>query len=95
MVNGTGFDVPPPGPEFVTVIIAVPKDFTIEAPTVALRVLPLVVVVNGVPFQLITEPVRNPVPFTLRVNDPCPGATLVGDNGCAISGSGFVVDTTP
>ena len=34
-------------------------------------------------------PDTNPAPFTVSVNPPLPGATLVGTSGWLISGTGF------
>jgi len=52
------------------------------------------VVVRGLPFQLTTEPGAKPdgtkpVPFTVNVNAPLPGAALVGTRGWLINGTGF------
>jgi len=36
---------------------------------------------RGDPFQFTTAPEANPVPFTVRVSDDLPGATLAGFRG--------------
>ncbi len=47
------------------------------------------VVARAPPFQFTTEPETKPVPFTVSVNEPLPGAALVGTSGWLIRGTGF------
>src|SRR5438270_10816821 len=92
MVKGKESDIPPPGAGLKTVIEAVPKDAMLAAGTSAVSLLKLTnVVLRGIPFQFTTEVGTKPVPFTVRVNSPAPGAMLVGPRGWWRNGIGFVV----
>ena len=89
-VNGTAFEVPPPGAGLKTVTEAVVATVTSEAGTVANSLLEVTKVVASVaPFQFTTEVETNPVPFTVRVNPGEPGTTLVGTRGWLTSGTGL------
>src|SRR5579863_7284246 len=46
------------------------------------------VVERGLPFQLTTAPDWKPVPFTVRVKSPPPGATASGTSGSLTRGTG-------
>jgi len=46
------------------------------------------VVVRLVPFQFTTDPLMNPVPFTVRVNAPVPAVAKAGES-VLIVGTGF------
>src|SRR5260370_24439891 len=90
MENAAGFDTPPPGPGLATVIVAVLALATSAAEIAAVNCeLFTNVVVRGLPFQFTTEAETNPVPFTVRVNAPLPGTTVVGTSGWFTHGTGF------
>src|SRR5271155_1575227 len=76
------FDTPPPGLGLETVMDAVLAVAMFEDGTLAVNSeLVTKVVVNGVPFQLIVDPLTNPVPFTVSVKPDPPGATADGTSG--------------
>jgi hypothetical protein len=79
IVNVCGFDVPPPGGGFVTVIEAVPAFATRAAVTVAVScVEDTNVVVSAVPFQFTIEVETKFVPFTVKVNCGAPARHELG-----------------
>jgi len=87
----TTFDVPPPGDGLDTVMDAVVAMAMCEAGTVAVNCEPETnVVANDVPFQLTTDALTNPVPLTVTVKPPPPGATLMGTRGWFTRGTGLV-----
>jgi hypothetical protein len=47
------------------------------------------VVVRGLPFHWTVEPETNPVPFTVIVNEPAPGAVAAGTSGSLMNGTGL------
>jgi len=82
IVNGTSFDVPPPGAGLKTVIEAVPGDATFEAGTLATSLLELInAVCNAIPSHFTIEVGTNPVPLKVKVRSGEPGSTLVGTSG--------------
>lgn len=99
-IAGTGFaavtakeatsEVPPPGAELITVMLAVPAEPTSDAGTCATSWVAVPKVVgSATPFQSTTEVARKPVPFTVRENDAEPAWTLLGDSD-DIAGSGLL-----
>src|SRR6516225_4464056 len=75
----TAFEVPPPGPMFVTVIAAVPAFATSEAVTLAVTCEALTNVVGrGLWFQFTVDPATNPAPFTVIAMGPLPGDVASG-----------------
>jgi len=87
LMEGTGLltlnaelpDVPPPGAGFDTVTWAVPVVATSVAGMAAFNcVAPTNVVVRADPFQLTTEPLTNPLPFTVKVKAAPPAVALDG-----------------
>jgi hypothetical protein len=89
-VNGTAFEVPPPGAGLKTVTEAVVGTATSEAGTFAKSLLEVTkVVASGAPFQFTTEVETNPVPFTVSVRPGEPGAAASGTSGWLIRGTGF------
>ena len=75
-------EAPPPGPGLTTVTCAVPSVAMSEASMAAVNCELLTnVVARGLPFQLTTEPLTNPVPFTVSVNPGPPGAAAAGVRG--------------
>ena len=79
-VNVFAFDVPPPGPGFVTVTLIVPAVAMSAAEIAAVSWALLEnVVVRGAPFQFTTEVVMNPDPFTVSVKAAPPAVTLAGE----------------
>ncbi len=90
IVNGTAFDVPPPGAGLKTVIEAVPGDATFEAGTFATSLLELInAVCSGIPSHFTTEVGTNPVPLKVKVRSGEPGSTLVGTSGWYSIGIGL------
>jgi hypothetical protein len=76
------FDVPPPGAGLVTVTEAVCAAATSAALMVAVNCeLETKVVTRGLPSQFTVDPGTKPVPFTVTVKPPLPGATASGCNG--------------
>jgi hypothetical protein len=91
MVNGTGVDVPPPGPGLMTATETVPAAAIEEAGTFAVSFPDVTkVVARATPFQFTTEPETNPVPFTVTVNPLPPGTAEVGTSGRLTKGTAFV-----
>jgi hypothetical protein len=79
IVNVCGFDVPPPGPEFVTVIEAVPGLATREAGTTAVSCVEETnVVASDVAFHLTVDVETKFVPFTVNVKPTLPAVTQLG-----------------
>ena len=75
-------DVPPPGLGLDTVMKAVDAEAIFAAGTVAVSCELLTnVVVKAVPFQLITDPGTNPVPFIVSLKLGPPGGVAVGTSG--------------
>src|SRR5882762_1402711 len=90
MVKAELPDVPPPGAGLNTVTCVVPAMAMSAAVMPACNCVALTnVVVRFVPFQLTTEPLRNPVPFTVSVNAAVPAVAFAGDSEL-IAGTGFV-----
>src|SRR5258708_32894693 len=90
MGNAAGFDPPPPGPGLATVIVAVLALATSAAEIAAVNCDPLRnVAARGLPYQFTTKPDTKPVPFTVSVNAPLPGTTVVGTSGWFTNGTGF------
>jgi hypothetical protein len=86
----TTLDVPPPGAGFVTVTHPVPAFATSEGLIVAVKsVLEITLVNRGERFQLSTAVGANPVPVTVNVNAPLPGATLGGLRDRSTNGIAF------
>src|ERR1019366_8782098 len=82
-------EVPPPGAGLNTVTWAVPAVPMSEALIAAVTCVPLTyVVVRFVPFQFTTEPLTNPLPFTVRAKAPAPAVAQEGDND-VIDGTGL------
>ena len=80
MVKLTVPDVPPPGAGVNIVIATVPAVVTSEALIDAVNcVLLTKVVVNVVPFHLITELLRKLLPLAVNVKVAAPAVTLVGE----------------
>jgi hypothetical protein len=80
MVNVFAFDVPPPGPGFVTVTLIVPAVAMSAAEIAAVSWALLEnVVARGAPFQFTTEVVMNPEPFTVSVKAAPPAVALAGE----------------
>jgi hypothetical protein len=74
-------DVPPPGAGLNTVTCAVPALAMSDAPMAACNCVPATyVVVRGNPFHLTTDPLMNPVPFTVSVNPTDPAVAEDGDS---------------
>jgi len=89
MVNAELPEVPPPGAGLDTVTWAVPAVAMSVAEMAACNCVALInEVVLGDPFQLTTEPLMNPLPFTVRVKAAVPAVALVGDSD-VIVGTGF------
>jgi len=83
-------EVPPPGLGLTTVTEAVLAVAMSEARMLTVNCeLVTKVVVRALPFQFTTDPDTNPVPFTVSVNPPPPGATASGTRGWLMSGTGF------
>ena len=79
-VNVFAFDVPPPGPGFVTVTLIVPAVAMSAAEIAAVSWALLEnVVVRGAPFQFTTEVVMKPEPFTVSVKAAPPAVALAGE----------------
>jgi len=79
MVNTTVFEVPPPGVGLVTVTFAVPGLVRSDAGTLIVnRVAETKVVVLAAPFQLTTENLTYPVPFTVMVKAISPTVACDG-----------------
>src|ERR1035437_10546046 len=79
MVNGSAFDVPPPG--LVTVTCAIPTEAMSPAGTAAVNCVALTnVVVSAAPFHCTTDPETKPEPFTVTVNPPAPETAVDGDS---------------
>ena len=84
------FDVPPPGAELITVTLPLPATVNKDAGTRQVSCKELTnVVVNAVPFQLITDDAIKLFPFTVMVKAAAPTVTLAGDMEL-IAGTGFV-----
>jgi hypothetical protein len=88
LIAGTGLltvnvfeaDVPPPGPRFVTVTLIVPAVAMSAAEIAAVSWVRLEkVVVRAAPFQLTTEVVTKPEPFTVSVKAGWPAVALAGE----------------
>ena len=82
-------EVPPPGAGLNTATWAV----AVESMSAALMetsscVPPTYVVVRLDPFQFATEPLINPLPFTVKVNAPLPAVAEAGDKE-VIDGDGL------
>ena len=84
--NDTTFDVPPPGPGFTTVTLAVVATAASAAGTVAVQAAncgaaaAVHAVESALPFQSIADrPFKKPVPWTVRVKFGAPGETLTGE----------------
>ena len=91
MVNAALLEVPPPGAGLNTVTCAVPAVVMSAAVIAACNCVALTnVVVRFVPFQLTTDPLRNPVPFTVTVKAAVPAVALDGDSELTV-GIGLVV----
>jgi hypothetical protein len=79
IVNVCGFDVPPPGPGFVTVIEAVPGVTMKEAGTAAVSCVEETnVVASDVAFHLTVDVETKFVPFTVNVKPTLPAVTQLG-----------------
>jgi len=93
IVNEEPADVPPPGAGLNTVTSAVPA-VAISVAEMAARscVLLTKVVVRADPFQLTTELLMKPLPFTVRVKAAAPAVAADGDREVT-DGAGFVVRT--
>ena len=79
-LNVIAFDVPPPGPGFVTVTSIVPAVAMSAAEIVAVSWALLEnVVARGAPFQFTTEVVMKPEPFTVSVKAAPPAVALAGE----------------
>ena len=89
MVKVELLDVPPPGVGLNTVTCPVP-DFAISPARIAAFtcVALTYVVVRLEPFHCTTDPLMNPVPFTVRVNAAPPAVAEAGDS-VLIVGTGF------
>ncbi len=99
LIVGTGFEavivnaafpeVPPPGVGLNTDTCAVPALAMSAAVIAAFICVALTnVVVRFDPFHLTTEPLTNPVPFTVSVNAAPPAVALAGDSKLTV-GTGF------
>src|SRR5579872_7114180 len=79
MTKPTLADVPPPGAGLETVTCAVPAAAISAAVMAACNwVAPIKVVVRAAPFQLTTELLMKPVPFTVKVKAAAPAVAPVG-----------------
>jgi len=93
-------EAPPPGAGLNTVTWAV-ADAAMSVALMETRscVPPTYVVVRGDPFQFATEPLINPLPFTVKVNAPLPAVAEAGDkeviDGDGLAGALIVKLTTP
>src|SRR5215469_7010788 len=68
-VKGTGSELPPPGPGFTTVTLAVPSLNTSSAGTIAVSLAALTnVVTKGLPFQFTVDPDTKLAPLTVNEN---------------------------
>jgi hypothetical protein len=86
----TPLDVPPPGPELVTVTVAVPVEAMDAAGITAVNCVKLTnVVAIALPPKLTTEEDWKLAPLTVRVNVGLPAKLLVGDI-LEIVGAGIV-----
>jgi len=82
-------EVPPPGAGLNTVTWAVPADAISPAAIPACSCVPLTyVVVRLDPFQFTTDPLINPLPFTVRVKAAVPAVAETGDRE-VIDGTGL------
>ena len=81
MVNAALLEVPPPGAGLNTVTWPVPAEAISDAVIAACNCVALTnVVVRLAPFQLTTDPLRKPVPFTVSVKAAVPAVALDGDS---------------
>ena len=82
-------EVPPPGDGLNTVTWAVPADVMSAALIAAWSCPPLIYVVDRfAPFQFTTDPLINPLPFTVSVKAAVPAVAKAGDNE-VIDGTGL------
>src|SRR5262249_28233955 len=73
-------DAPPPGAGLNTDTWAVPADPMSDARTDACSCVAFTYVVSRLdPFQFTTEPLTNPLPFTVNVNAAVPAVAELGD----------------
>jgi hypothetical protein len=80
MVKPAWPEVPPPGAGLNTVNWAVPAEAISVAAIAAWSCPPLTYVVDRfAPFQLTTDPLINPLPFTVRMKAAVPAAAEAGD----------------
>ena len=83
------FEVPPPGAGLNTITVANPGVDTSAAAIGTCSCVPFTyVVVRLVPLQYTTDPLTNPVPFTVRVKAAVPAMTDEGDSEL-INGAGL------
>jgi hypothetical protein len=76
----SGFDTPPPGAEFVTVIVAVSSAaMSADVMAAAISALFTNVVVRALPFQFTTDPETKFAPSAVNVKAAPPGTAAAGD----------------
>jgi hypothetical protein len=106
LIVGTGFaalmtkaeapDVPPPGVGLNTVTCPVPEVAISAAVIAAVNCVALTNdVVRLLPFHFTTEPVPNPVPFTVRMNAAPPAGALEGESELMVGVGLLMVNGEP